>query len=472
MRSTIDNSRYPLRSILVFGFGMSILLHLGLMWGILRWWQPAAIEEEPIEITIVEPVEIAPVKSTSPTTEIAAKPSDKLPSPVISTPITTAISPAIPKRSSNPKTLKSPPKQIDSKLKSTPNSIGTQSSPQSKSLARANSGKPILTTKTIGRGSPPTKPKAQPSRMLSKALPFPSNLSAAPIEDRISSPPTRSFSLPISPKPKSKAKSNQPTRSARSESAQASESKPVPANPLPSSTPPAAERTIEPIQPTPTTSTPLLLKTPVPIATTPNPLPTRSSPLPRSANNFPQPQDLPRSTKNLPIGSTNDRQVNPNPAGGGVLPKQGGTNSVNSGSLSSSNPGDLAGTKNGLPTGDLAGINGTGSDRGKTGGTSTENGTGTGTSNGNGMGNGSSGLQCIKNCQIAELQDLQDSDGGKDRLRIRVSIDANGIVTAAEIVKSSGNPQIDRTVRSGIEQMQFQPSGKQIKGIIRANIFL
>jgi TonB family protein len=81
-------------------------------------------------------------------------------------------------------------------------------------------------------------------------------------------------------------------------------------------------------------------------------------------------------------------------------------------------------------------------------------------------------LQCIKNCQPAKLKDLQDSDGGKDRLRIRVSIDANGIVTAAEIAKSSGNLQLDRTVLEGISQMQFQPSGKPIKGIIRANIFL
>jgi TonB family protein len=103
----------------------------------------------------------------------------------------------------------------------------------------------------------------------------------------------------------------------------------------------------------------------------------------------------------------------------------------------------------------------TGSDRGKTT-----------TASNSSLGSSNTGLQCIKNCQIAKLQDLQDSDGGKDRLRIRVSIDANGIVTAAEIAKSSGNPQIDRTVLEGIAQMQFQPSGKPIKGIIRANIFL
>lgn len=87
-------------------------------------------------------------------------------------------------------------------------------------------------------------------------------------------------------------------------------------------------------------------------------------------------------------------------------------------------------------------------------------------------GSGTSGLQCVRNCQIARLQDLQDRDGGKDRLRIRIVIDANGVVSAAEIAKSSGNPEIDALVLDGIKQMQFNPSGKTIKGIIKANILL
>ena len=102
-----------------------------------------------------------------------------------------------------------------------------------------------------------------------------------------------------------------------------------------------------------------------------------------------------------------------------------------------------------------------------TGNSSAQNVTSTGTGTGTG-----GGLECIKNCQIARLQNLQDSAGGKDRLRIRVEIDPNGIVSAAEIVKSSGNPQIDEVILAGIKQMQFNPSGKPIKGIVRANIFL
>ncbi len=85
---------------------------------------------------------------------------------------------------------------------------------------------------------------------------------------------------------------------------------------------------------------------------------------------------------------------------------------------------------------------------------------------------GGGGLQCVQHCEIPKLRDLQDRDGGKDRLRIRIVVDPNGLVLAAMISKSSGNPQIDAIVLEGIKQMQFKPSGKIIKGIIKANILL
>ncbi len=85
---------------------------------------------------------------------------------------------------------------------------------------------------------------------------------------------------------------------------------------------------------------------------------------------------------------------------------------------------------------------------------------------------GKSSLQCIKNCEITKLQDLEDSDGGKDRLRIRIVVDPNGLVLEASIAKSSGNSQIDSTILEGIKRMQFAPSGKTIKGTVKANIFI
>jgi TonB family protein len=81
-------------------------------------------------------------------------------------------------------------------------------------------------------------------------------------------------------------------------------------------------------------------------------------------------------------------------------------------------------------------------------------------------------LECIKYCEIPKLRDLQDTDSGKDRLRIRIVINAKGVIVDASIAKSSGNPQLDATVLAGIKQMQFTPSGKEISGIVKANILI
>jgi TonB family protein len=73
---------------------------------------------------------------------------------------------------------------------------------------------------------------------------------------------------------------------------------------------------------------------------------------------------------------------------------------------------------------------------------------------------------------VPKLRDLQDTDGGKDRLRIKIIIDLNGLVLDASISKTSGNPQIDAAAIEGIRQMQFAPYGKEIKGIVKANILI
>jgi TonB family protein len=49
-------------------------------------------------------------------------------------------------------------------------------------------------------------------------------------------------------------------------------------------------------------------------------------------------------------------------------------------------------------------------------------------------------------------------------------IDVNGVLLSAEIAKSSGNLQIDSVVLDGVKQMSFNPTGKIIKAIIKANI--
>ncbi len=82
------------------------------------------------------------------------------------------------------------------------------------------------------------------------------------------------------------------------------------------------------------------------------------------------------------------------------------------------------------------------------------------------------GLQCIKRCEISGLVDLEDRDGGKDKLRIAIAIDAKGNVTSASIAKSSGNSTIDRVVINGVKQMQFSPPGKVVRRVVKANILL
>ncbi len=93
--------------------------------------------------------------------------------------------------------------------------------------------------------------------------------------------------------------------------------------------------------------------------------------------------------------------------------------------------------------------------------------------NGNDAGSGKAfGLQCINRCEISGLTDLEDRDGGKDKLRIKIAIDPKGNVTSASIAKSSGNSTIDRVVIDGVKQMQFSPPGKIVERVVKANILL
>ncbi|WP_310426606.1 TonB family protein [Chamaesiphon sp. VAR_48_metabat_135_sub] len=96
-----------------------------------------------------------------------------------------------------------------------------------------------------------------------------------------------------------------------------------------------------------------------------------------------------------------------------------------------------------------------------------------GNSGGDDAGSGKTfGLQCIKRCDISGLTDLEDRDGGKDKLRIKIAVDPNGNVTRASIAKSSGNSTIDRVVINGVKQMQFSPPGKIVERVVKANILL
>jgi TonB family protein len=106
----------------------------------------------------------------------------------------------------------------------------------------------------------------------------------------------------------------------------------------------------------------------------------------------------------------------------------------------------------------------------KTFGSDTGNGIGTG---GDDIGGGTPGnlatgssrqlsIQCLRNCEIQYPETLQDSETGKEKILVRVSINANGGVTNAEIARSSGNQNLDRAAVEGIKQMQLTPMGKPL----------
>ena len=71
-------------------------------------------------------------------------------------------------------------------------------------------------------------------------------------------------------------------------------------------------------------------------------------------------------------------------------------------------------------------------------------------------------IQCLRNCEIRYPDSLETLDTGKDKILVRVSIDRNGSVTSAEIIRSSGNPKLDQATLAGVKQMQLTAMGKPL----------
>jgi TonB family protein len=369
-----------LGSILAIGFGGSVLLHLGLIAGISHWCKPPAVIDEPLEITLVEPIAN---EETSP-----APVPTKLPPKQVSIPKPIALKP-IP--------IPTIPQSIPLPIKPTPIVI----KPQLKPIAiKPKPIPPKLTPTPISKPIPPAIVNP----------PFPGD-KFIPIDTPSFNPPTNS---------------RQPTQKF--------------------SIPPVKTALAEP----PTDKiAPSTFNLPPIISTTPSNL---SPPLTQTATD-PSPQDLPKvGEKPLAGGNNSDRLSQPdrgnNQSTGGILA---GNGDRSNGASSNRNQQGNSTPKQSSDPPVKANSNSPAI-----------------TSNSN---SGTGGrLQCVQNCQIAKLQDLQDGDGGKDRLRIRIVVDVNGVLLSAEIAKSSGNLQIDSVVLDGVKQMSFNPTGKIIKAIIKANI--
>ncbi len=478
---SIQASQLPM--VLAAGLGVSIVLHVSAIVGIARWWQqPAAPQpDEPIEVTLVDPDPITPTPTKSipparpqPKQNRIKKPIDspgerlrqqlnpipiKLPATAISKPATAKLKPSL------------APTQSPAKPATRSNIAGARTSEPIIAKVKPTPAKPALSPKSIVRSQPLIPPKIAPT------------------------PPP--FDLPVPTEPKSPPATPQPIVSPKLARPRREKPLATPSSQPPSSTPPPQLNTTpvvtkpsiappkfdRPVSPTPVPTdkaadtpqtpkpgSPITVRVSPPVAPTeaiaPKLVNTQVTPTPSSASTS---RSIVPSQSLGSLGGTrtdgnrssgNDRRNSPSPT----------RTTGNSGSNPTGNPATgKEGQNSAVPTG---GTGNGGRDGGSNGNASGEGSGNSPTGNTTTASTGAGKLECIRNCDVPKLKDLQDTDGGKDRLRIRIAIDANGMVTDAQIAKSSGNPQIDTTILEGIKQMQFAPSGKQINGIIRANILI
>ena len=438
-----QNADKNLLTILLAGVGGSISFHIAAIVGVAHLWKPIVAIETPMEITMVDVDTEQPSVKPTPT-----------PTPVV--PIVKAPAKVEPK----PAAAKTVPiVKVSATLKPKP-----------------APAKPILIVKVPAKVAPKPAPSVKTASALDR------------LDTRV---PTKSASKPvpksIEPLPKAVAPPAFPDKLFNS--AQPPAQTPVAAKPKvakpPTFTPPQAP-------------TPKIAKTPQPEAPSKVNAPPEEI-APSSSNQSGLTSNPANSSKltdrlatNNSVGNTTDENF------GEVAPSKikAPTNDDLSGaSASSSNQSGLASkpTSGGKLGDRLAGNNSSGShnsDSDPSGvaqgnswrGARAEPGAGLKPNAGSPPGNSSGsedagsggvfGLQCINRCEISGLTDLEDRDGGKDKLRIKIAINPQGNVTNASIAKSSGNSTIDQSVIDGVKQMQFSPPGKIVERVIKANILL
>ncbi len=435
-RKIIPNEN--LGTILVIGLSVSVVIHVGAIAGIIHSWQPHSEIDEPMEITLVDSVPLEPVSSPPATPNLPPKSPPNAPKPIEMKPITISVKP-LPQ---SPKTSLITPK----------------------------------TTPVEHPFQPPHHPAFTKS-----VIPVPKS-QASPVIKSTSQVKTPDKQQNISPRPLVPAPivtTPFPTLGNPASTAQ-------PLDPsIVNSKPTVRKSTAQPSQiKSPPTSTPIVSKSISPASkSSPNisPLPTtQPASIPIDPNST-QP-----SVRSQPIQLNQDSNDQGNPANTHTIP-----NNINTNRGANSTAIDRQTT---LGTGDQNGLNlpnSSGKDLGGENRKSSQNdGSSIGNASNQTSGNNGSGvsknsndrqtsssksggdLQCIENCQLPNLKDLQANDSGKDRIRIRIEVDPSGSILVASIATSSGNPQIDAIILAGIEKMKFNPPGKTVKGIVRINIFL
>ncbi len=413
-----------LTKVLLIGLGGSTLLHTVVIAGISYWAHH--YPDEQMEIVEIDRVDVDPEPSPTPSTKLISTPVPK----VVKPPVTASIPTPIPIKISTPQTISAPSPVVEI----TTSAVIKVSNPPLSKIVSPVAKRFAPPTKIVFINSPKSQPNSSfPDRLFSD--PLPKNIPfKSVIEDRDSNPKTlpQQTKIPtqkIENNPSPSYPSQYPqTTTVKKQIALAPASKPakLATNLIPDSTdnPPTAEKLISNL----------------PISTSKSVQPMdRSIPIPiinKSSGDRPN-----RDRDILGEAPSNNTQIARN---------NGGDNSVKIGNQT--NLGGSNQQNSPIGTG-LKGNNNSNS--------SDSNQPNTGTSGNIATGSKSRvSIQCLRNCEIRYPDELENSDIGKDKILVRVTIDSNGTVTNAEIDRSSGNQNLDRVTLEGVKQMQLTATGQ------------
>lgn len=484
-----QNADKNLLTILLAGVGGSIAFHIAAIAGVTHLWKPIVAIEAPMEITMVdvdtEQPSVKPTPKPTPVVPIVKAPAKVEPKPAAAKPVPIIKVPAT--LEPKPAPAKPIPRvKVPAKVAAKPAPIIKTASAVDRLI---DSAKPTL------RERVPTKPASKPAP---KSIEPPPKAVAPPaFPDKLFNSAQPPAQTPVAPKPKV--------------------AKP-PTFTTPQAPTPKIAKTPQPEAPSTKNQSGLASNSPnrkLATQSTDTPAPTQDRDF---GNVAPSKVNAPR--EEIAPTSSNQSGLTGNPANSSKLTDRLATNNSAS-NTTDDNFGAVAPSKIKAPTNDdLSGANASSSNQsglaskpasgGKLGdrlagnqpsgshnsdsdpsgvtqgnswrGARAEPGAGLKPNAGSPPGNSSggedagsggvSGLQCINRCEISGLTNLEDRDGGKDKLRIKIAINPQGNVTSASIAKSSGNSTIDRVVIDGVKQMQFSPPGKLVERVIKANILL
>ncbi|AFY93358.1 energy transducer TonB family protein [Chamaesiphon minutus] len=505
-----QNADKNLLNILLAGVGGSLVFHIVAIAGVAQWWKPVAAIDEPMEITMVDtdtekpPAKPTPQPKVAPIVKTPAKvepkPEVAKPVPIVKVPATLEPKPAPAKPVPIVKTASA----LNNFVKRVPTKTASKPAPKSVEPPLKAVTPPAFPDKLFKPEQPPATTPVTPKPKVAKSPTF---TTPQPKQPKIATEPqpetpvseTRSRLATDSPNRKLATRSTDtPTPNQEQDFGQVTPSK-VNA-PTEEITP--SNNNQSGLAGTPTNSSKLASKL------------AANNPSSPTEDNFGEvaPSKIKTPTTDDFAGSNNNQSgLAGKPTSGKKLGTRLAGNTPSPNTASDDNFGNIAPSKVNAPTNNdfarannnQSGLAGKPTSGGKLGtrlagntsspnnanngapsgvaqgnswrATRAEPGAGLKPNSGNGSGDAGGkafGLQCINRCEISGLTDLEDRDGGKDKLRIKIAIDPQGNVTSASIVKSSGNSTIDRVTIDGVKQMQFSPPGKVLERVVKANILL